>query len=225
MGKIVAEEIAGSDDIELAAGIEHPGHSEIGNILSGIRITADGDILPDADVWVDFSTRKSALNHSNKAAAERIPLVLAVTGFSAEEETGLRELSGKFPLLLAPNLSLGANILERLSVKTASELGNEFDIALTEVHHKTKLDAPSGTARRIARSLSEAGATPQILSIRGGGAIGEHSIRFIGKNEEVTLTHRAWSRSAFASGVRQAVKYIYSKPAGFYTPQGMLDGL
>ncbi len=219
MGRITAAEIAVLSDISIINGIEYEGHPEIGNFVEGIPVIADCAGIPDADVWLDFSLAGPAVKHVRKAASLGKPFVLAATGYSIAEEEELLWHSKLCPLLVAPNLSAGIGALENICLQAARLLPQSFETGIVEIHHSSKKDAPSGTAKRIAERMSRYGQKPQILSMRAGGAIGEHQIRFVGKDEELIITHRAWSRRAFSSGVARALRFIVGKQAGYYTLQ------
>ncbi|MBM3328333.1 MAG: hypothetical protein FJY67_02520 [Calditrichaeota bacterium] len=218
MGRLSAETIADAVDLSLAGGIERPDHPDVGSQLCGVEVLADGGALPTADVWLDFSLAGAAIEHSRRAAEWGKPLIVAATGFGPEIEAHWKEISRFVPFLIAPNLSSGARVLETLAIQGATLLGGEYDIALSELHHKAKADAPSGTAHRIAARVEAAtGTNVPIVSQRGGGATGEHVVRFLGADEEVILIHRAWSRKAFISGIAGAVRFIVKQAPGLYS--------
>jgi 4-hydroxy-tetrahydrodipicolinate reductase len=219
MGTIAAGEIAGQEDFELVAGVERPNHPQVGGLIGSAPIVADEALLPDSDAWLDFSLASPSLLHARRAATLGKPLVIAATGFSSAETEEIEWLAKRCPLLVAPNLSTGVGALENLAVSATRLLSKEFDSAITETHHKTKKDAPSGTAKRIAERMAHFGSKPQVLSIRAGGAIGEHRVSFTGSEEELVIIHRAWSRRAFSSGVPRAVRFIVHQAAGLYSLQ------
>jgi len=219
MGRITIAELAGSDDVSVIAGIEREGHPDIGTHVGDVLVIEDSDKLPEADVWLDFSLATPAVQHARKAASIGKPIVLAATGYTSVEEEELHWQSKRCPLLVASNLSAGIGVVENLCLQAAHMLPPAFDTGIVEIHHSTKKDSPSGTARRIAERISEYRPKPQILSMRAGGAVGEHQIRFVGADEEVILIHRAWSRRAFSSGIERAIKFIIRQSVGYYTPQ------
>ncbi len=223
MGRLTAEVISSTSDIKLVAGIERKDHPEMGSTLFGVKIISDQMEFPKADVWIDFSLHEPALKHIHRASEKGTPFIMAVTGFSAEEEREIKKISKRIPVVWAPNLSMGAAVLERLSTQAAVWLRDDFEATLVDVHHKMKRDAPSGTAKHIAQSLEELGVVPQIVSLRGGGAVGEHQIRFLGSDEEVVLIHRVWSRRAFAVGVLKAVRFIVDQPPNLYSPRDIFS--
>ncbi len=221
MGRLVVEELSKSKDFSLVAGVECPGHHQIGSATGDAPIIADGGSLPEADVWIDFSLAGSALEHLRIAAETAMPIVVAATGFDREAIEEISETSASCPVLLAPNLSVGIGVMEQLIGDAASLLGDDFDPVLTELHHSGKRDAPSGTALRLAERLKGENRDPQTAALRAGGAIGEHEVRFVGMDEELVITHRAWSRRAFSRGVPRALDFIVGQPPGLYTMRDM----
>jgi len=232
MGRLICEEYSQQNTdadkkatVSLIAGVEHGKHLDIGEIILGIPIIASGDELPSADVWVDFSLSDPAIEHAVLAAEKGIPIIIAATGFTGQQLDKIIDLSQNCPILIASNLSIGMGTMDMIVGDAAKTLGDEFDPTLVEFHHSTKKDAPSGTALRlIDRIKSTGGLKPQIAAMRVGGAIGEHQVRFVGEHEELIITHRAWSRQAFSSGINRAVQFVLESAPGFYTVRDMYLG-
>ena len=165
------------------------------------------------------------------------------TGLSAADFAVLEEAAARIPLLHAPNMSVGIQLLLRLVEETARALGPGFDVEITEVHHRHKKDAPSGTALRLAETVAGAlgrdlakdgryGREGQVgartaeeigvLALRGGDVVGEHTVHFFGEGERIELTHRASNRGAFATGALRAARWIVGKAPGVYVMQDVL---
>ncbi|MDP8237535.1 MAG: dihydrodipicolinate reductase C-terminal domain-containing protein [Candidatus Hatepunaea meridiana] len=223
MGKLVIEELQEQVDMTIVAGVEHPEHDSIGTSINDIPIIADGKELPEADVWVDFSFGEPALEHIRRASELGMPIVMPATGFDDKAIREIDKLSVSCPILMTPNLSTGIGVMERLIGDASRLFGNDFDPVLSEIHHTAKRDAPSGTALRLAQQVITDVEPPpiQIVSQRAGGAVGEHQIRFVGKDEELVITHRAWSRRAFSRGVPRAIRFIVEKESGMYSTTDM----
>ena len=168
---------------------------------------------------------------------------MGTTGFSTEEINKMKKLSQEIPFLFSPNMSLGVNLLFKLAAETAVALGDDYDIEITESHHRFKKDAPSGTAKKLAQEIAKAkninlddviiygreGMTGErkrgeigIHSIRGGDITGEHTVMFTALGERLELTHKAHSRDTFAYGTIQAIKFMEGKSAGFYEMKDVL---
>jgi len=217
MGKLVIEELSEQNDISLVAGVEHPSHSTVGKSIGKARILSDTGNFPESDVWIDFTYSEPALSHVRVASKSGIPIIIASTGFSPDEEHEIEQLAIYCPVLMAQNLSTGVGVMDRLAGDASRLLGTDFDPTLSEIHHAGKRDAPSGTALRLAGSIETGGKKPQITAIRAGNAIGEHQVRFVGRDEELIIIHRAWSRKAFSRGLPRAVQFIVNKKPGLYT--------
>ena len=217
MGRMVMEELTGNKEFLLVAGIESSSHPELHKIVDRVKILSDHDNLPEADVWLDFSLPEPALFHADLAAQRGIPTVIAVTGFGPEQSDVLKAYSRRIAILLAPNLSIGMGVMERLAAQAATLLGSEYQAAIVETHHRGKKDAPSGSALRLSEILAATGQNPEISSLRLGSVVGEHTIRFAGTDDELTITHRAWSRRAFNRGVPHALRFAVNSRPGLYT--------
>lgn len=202
------------------------------------------DVTIDYDVIIDFSN--PALLNELVYMSERDgkALVIATTGYTAEQLTIRDALAYKIALFTSANMSLGINLLSRLAQNAAKILYPEFDIEITEAHHRRKLDAPSGTAlflanqikaaldcqldyctdratRREARPVREIG----ISSIRGGTIVGEHDVIFAGEDEVITLKHSAGSRRVFAAGAAAAAHFLADKRPGHYSMNELFNDI
>ena len=192
---------------------------------------------PEADVIIDFSTAKAVDGLLDYAVEKQIPLVLCTTGLSAEQLAKVEEASKAAAILRSANMSLGVNLLLKLLKEAASVLVPAgFDAEIMEMHHRRKLDAPSGTAIALADSVNEGAGgeltyvydrsgrrqarDPKemgITALRGGTVPGTHDVVFAGEDELIEFKHTAYSRSIFAKGALQAAKYLAGKPAGMYS--------
>ena len=202
MGKVLEETVKTYDDIEIA----------------GICINAD-DLhkTADFDVLIDFSVPDAIYNIARYCTEKHKPAVLAVTGYSQEQEKIIEELSEKVPVFRAENLSIGINIMKKL-IKTVSEtLG--WNAEIIEKHHIRKKDAPSGTALLLAENINE---SIPIHSIRLGNIAGEHSIIFSQGHEILEIRHTALSKKVFAEGAVKAARFIVSAGKGIYSMDNIL---
>jgi 4-hydroxy-tetrahydrodipicolinate reductase len=217
---------------------------------SGAEITAGLDLGDDVtkhvgacDVVIDFSNPSAtdALCRACRDAAK--PAVIGTTGHSEKERGLIEELARSVPVVFSPNFSVGVNALFWLTRKTAQMLGDDFDLEITEMHHRLKKDAPSGTAKKLAEILCEVrkldygknvrhgregliGERPAkeigLHSIRGGDVVGDHTVTFAGAGERLELTHKAASRETFAAGALRAASWIVGRPAGLYSMEDVL---
>jgi 4-hydroxy-tetrahydrodipicolinate reductase len=180
--------------------------------------------MKDVDVTIDFSQPGAIEEICSAATEHRHPLVIGTTGHSAEQRELIRSTARSVPVVFASNFSVGVNTLFALT-RRAGEILREFDIAIVETHHKTKKDAPSGTAKtlaQIAKSTRKIDKEVPIESIREGEVVGEHTVIFTGPDERLELTHRAGSREIFARGALRAAQWVVGRPAGLYSMQDVL---
>lgn len=183
------------------------------------------------DVLIDFSVKDAIKDHLEFCVEHHIPLVIGVTGLTEVEKNAIVHASNSIPILFSPNMSIGVNITFKI-LQLASELlkNNSInanfkpDVAIHEVHHKGKKDAPSGTALRMQEVLAKSHLTPEIpiTSQRLGEVPGEHTAIFALPGEQLEITHKASDRSIFARGAILAAKWLYQKPAGLYDMQDVL---
>ena len=216
MGRAIAEAAAGAGDMTLV------------------------DDIPD--VYVDFSVPQALGNHLAIAVDAGTPIVIGTTGLSSDAERLIDEAGAKIPVLQAANMSLGVNLLAHLVRETAARLGEEWDIEIAEMHHRHKLDAPSGTGLMLGRAaaagrgidldrMSDRGRDGMgvrecgrigFAALRGGSVAGDHQVIFAGEGERIELGHRAESRAIFARGAIRAALWLRGQPPGRY---GMSDVL
>ena len=180
--------------------------------------------LDDCEVVIDFSLAESTEGVCRACAAKGKPLVLGTTGHSAAQKSLIASAAEKIPLVYAANFSVGVNVLFALTRRAAELLGKDFDVEVVELHHRTKKDAPSGTARRLLEILQEERGGNEIPahSIRAGDIVGEHTVFFAGPGERLELTHRAASRETFAVGALRAARWLIGQPAGLYRMENVL---
>jgi 4-hydroxy-tetrahydrodipicolinate reductase len=218
---------------------------------AGVNVAATHDAGEDlssamakATAVIDFTIHSFTKNVLEEALKHGTRLVIGTTGHSDAERAVIYEAAKTIPIVYAPNFSIGVNTLFWLTRHAARILGNDhFDIEVTEMHHRHKIDAPSGTARRLLEILNEetntsynddivhgrfglTGARPGIEigmhTLRGGDVVGDHTVIFAADGERVELTHKASSRLTFASGAVKAAQWLTTQPAGLYDMQDVL---
>ncbi len=243
--QVITQVLAQPDHFTLAAAVEHRDHPHLGNAAGGgVSITSDlGAALADADVYIDFSVPAGTLAAARAALDYGTPAVIGTTGLDEPTRAAVDRLSSKAPVLLAPNFSLGVNLMLVLAEKAAAALGEGFDLEVVEAHHHNKRDAPSGTAIAVADALArgrgwalnevkryardgDVGPRPDreigVSTIRGGDVAGEHTAYFFGTNERIEITHRAGDRSIFATGALRAASWLVGKAPGQYSMRDVL---
>lgn len=189
------------------------------------------------DVIIDFSHFSRIENLLKFAESRKIPLVIATTGYSEEIYEKIKKTSGKIPILLSSNMSLGINILEKIIENITPALYPDYDIEIVEAHHNKKLDSPSGTAEMLSKAVEKACGEVMtkrygreghfkrekneigIHSLRGGTIVGEHSVFFCGNDEVIEIKHSAASKRIFAEGALKAAEFLIGKKAGLYSMQ------
>lgn len=183
------------------------------------------DILPENcnfDIVLDFSLASALEENLQIAQKYKTPIVIATTGHSSSSKKKIKQAANTIPVFYSANMSLGVNLITQL-LKKCSVLKN-CNCTITETHHKNKKDTPSGTAKCLQNALEKMGINANILAIRGGTVVGEHSVIFLGEGERVTISHTAEDRTIFAKGAIAACEYLINKNAGFYTMEDLLKG-
>jgi 4-hydroxy-tetrahydrodipicolinate reductase len=252
MGRTLVRAIAETVGVTLAGAIEREGAVEIGRDAgelaglgaNGITLTADAlPVFAKADGVLDFTAPTATIAYAELAAQARIVHVIGTTGLSAEDDAKITAAARHAVIVKSGNMSLGVNLLAALVRQAARALDANFDIEVLEMHHRSKVDAPSGTALMLGRAAAEGrgvalddhavrvrdGVTgPRkrgdigFATLRGGSVIGEHSVVFAGDGETVTLSHSASDRALFARGALKAALWGRDKKPGLYAMADVL---
>jgi 4-hydroxy-tetrahydrodipicolinate reductase len=244
MGQHVLRAVEAAPSLELGAALDARGHPDLGKeVAPGIELVADiGKALGGCHVAIDFSTPAATLGLITEATRLSVPLVIATTGFDDGGLADIENAAQRVPIVMAPNYSLGINVLVDLVAEAARRLEG-YEIDILEMHHDQKTDAPSGTALRLGRTAAQArdldfdavaiyarqgqtGPRPKdsigMQTLRLGDSIGEHTVYLAGAGERLELSHRALSRENFAAGALRAAQWIIGKPADLYSMQDVL---
>jgi 4-hydroxy-tetrahydrodipicolinate reductase len=199
-------------------------------------------LIADGDVVVDFTLREATAGIAGLCARHKKPLVIGTTGHSKNEQAEIVKFKTKIPIVWTANFSTGVNTLFWLTRKAAEILGSDYDLEITEMHHRLKKDAPSGTAKTLAEILAEVRKQQLnkvarhgrlgigertdgeigIHSLRGGDVVGDHTVVFANNGERLELTHKASSRDAFANGALRAALWVAKQKPGLYDMQDVL---
>jgi 4-hydroxy-tetrahydrodipicolinate reductase len=239
-------------DIRLCGALENRNHPAIGRDIGEIiGIGSSGVTLNDnvrnisekADVLIDFSSTSATIECLRNLTDKPLPVVIGTTGFSKDETGYISLYAQKTPCVLAPNMSVGVNLLLKILADIAKVTGDDYDVEIIEAHHRMKKDAPSGTAMKMAqviastlnRNLEETGVFARhgligertqkeigIQTIRAGDIVGEHTVLFGTLGERIEITHKASSRDTFARGALKAALWVYKQTAGLYDMQDVL---
>lgn len=200
MGRELVSFCSSRPDVEIVAGISRSDDRRCPFPI----FTALTDSVPAADAVLDFSSPAALDSLLPFCVANDLPVVLGVTGYSPQHHTQIVSASAHIPIFQSANLSSGSTVLCRLAQIASAALGGDFDQVIIEQHHKMKTDRPSGTAEMLARYLR---GSADVLSLRAGSTIGEHTVLFAGNHETLILTHRIDSRAVFASGAIRAARF------------------
>ena len=250
MGRMLVETVLNNPDLNLAAALCVPGAPEESKDAaeflgqeSGVKITSDLAVLSDADCLIDFTRPEGTMEHLKACKAHNVKMVIGTTGFSAAQLAELEAAGNEIAVLFSPNMSIGVNALYVLLEKAAQMFDDQYDVEVYEAHHRNKVDAPSGTALKMAEVVAEAKgrklddvadwARHGITGVRehgrigfsvfrGGDVIGDHTVTFAGPGERIELTHKATNRTIYASGSMQAALFLKDKDKGFYSMRDVI---
>jgi 4-hydroxy-tetrahydrodipicolinate reductase len=254
MGRAIVQAVAAAPDLRLSGASELARSPAIGQDAGtiaglsplGVTITDDPErLLAGAAGVIDFTQPRPTVELAARCAAAGLPLVVGTTGLDAAGRASLERAAARVPLVFAPNMSVGVNVLVRLAAEAARLLGPGYELEIVEAHHSRKVDAPSGTALRLAQALVEATAAQGSLeeracygrrgaigprpaaqigiqTVRGGDIVGEHTVMLCGDGERLELVHRASSRQTFAGGALRALRWVVGRAPGLYDMSDVL---
>ncbi len=253
MGRTLIKAIAANPSCRLVGAIERSGAPHLGQDAGrlaggdeiGVPLTDDALVaFAAADGVLDFTAPDATVAFAALAAQARIVHVIGTTGLAQDHFTKLHAAARHARIVQSGNMSLGVNVLAALVEKTAAILGDEFDIEILEMHHRMKVDAPSGTALMLGRAAAKGrgidletqsvrvrdGHTGQrpvnsigFATLRGGSVVGDHEVMFAGPAERISLSHRAESRDIFANGAIKAALWAFNKKPGYYSMADVLN--
>lgn len=252
MGRTLVPLIATSTDLRLSGALAAADDAHIGHdagAISGtapVAVSITGDparALEGADVAIDFTLPAASLNHARQCLAHKVPLVIGTTGHDETGRAEIARIAATIPVVMAPNMSLGVNLLFKLAELAARALDADYDIEIVEAHHRHKVDAPSGTALGLGQAVARGRGQPleQLAEyarhgatgprragsvgfsvVRGGDIVGDHRVYFAGPGEQIELAHHAQDRSGFARGALVAARWVVGRPAGLYSMMDVL---
>ena len=252
MGQALTQLILADARVELVGGLEAEGSDALGQdvaVLAGLApcgVTASDDaltLLSQADAVIDFTVPSATVELAALAAQARIVHIIGTTGITPDDEEKIVAAARHARIVKSGNMSLGVNLLAGLVAQAAQALGTDWDIEILDMHHRQKVDAPSGTALLLAEAAASArdvalddvkdsgrdgitGARQTgnigIAALRGGSVVGDHEVIFAGENEQIRLSHRAEQRDIFARGALEAALWAHDKPQGLYAMRHVL---
>ncbi|MBT4932006.1 MAG: 4-hydroxy-tetrahydrodipicolinate reductase [Rhodospirillaceae bacterium] len=252
MGRMLVAETLATDGCALIGGTEHAESPFLGSDLAalagidnaGLVVGSDTNALfAEADVVIDFTLPQATIDHADAAVKSGTALVLGTTGLGVAEQMAIEKAAESVTVIQAANYSVGVNLLMALTTQVSGLLDNDYDIEIVEMHHRHKVDAPSGTALALGQAAADGrGVDLQSVServrdghtgertagdigfatLRGGDVVGEHSVVFAAEGERIELTHKASSRTLFARGAVRSALWCEGKPAGLYSMADVL---
>jgi 4-hydroxy-tetrahydrodipicolinate reductase len=251
MGRMLIEATLQDGEAALVAAIDQPGSPALGKDAGelagqpcGVLVSSDIEAgIAQADCLIDFTRPAGTLEHLKLCRRHRVAMVIGTTGFDAAGKQAIADAASEIPLVFAPNMSVGVNVVFKL-LETASRILNEgYDIEIVEAHHKHKIDAPSGTALRMGEVVAQAlgrdlkecavygreGVTGErdpstigFATVRGGDIVGDHTVMYCGTGERVEISHKAGSRMPYALGSLRAARFLAGKQCGLFDMQDVL---
>jgi 4-hydroxy-tetrahydrodipicolinate reductase len=247
MGQSLVEALREGRAFTLSGAVASPHSPRLGQDAAaegtptGVTITADAaQGLEGAAVAIDFSVGDRVAAHAGACAATKVPLLVGATGFDEASREVLARAARVIPVLVAPNTSIGANLVAQLVAIAAARLGPDYDVEIFEAHHRMKRDAPSGTALVLGEAIARArgvalrevesrdrtgprkAGSIGFSSLRAGDIVGEHTVTFAAAGERVEIIHRATDRLTFARGALRAAEWLLGQPAGLYGMEHVL---
>lgn len=252
MGRTIVPLVVESADLRLSGALAAPNDASIGQdagVVAGtvpvaVAVTSDpGRALEGAQVAIDFTLPPASLVNARACRERGIPIVIGTTGHDEIARAELEKIAESIPIVMAPNMSLGVNLLFKLAELAARALDEEYDAEIFEAHHRKKVDSPSGTALGLGHAVAQGRGTslekaavyarqgttgPRATGtigfsvLRGGDIVGDHRVIFAGPGEQIELVHHAQDRSGFARGALAAARWVVGRPPGLYS---MLDVL
>jgi 4-hydroxy-tetrahydrodipicolinate reductase len=246
MGRELCRAAIETEGVELVGGTVEPGAPELGSDLGHLcgsgkmGVVATEDPPGSAEALIEFTTPGATVAHLSYGR----PHVIGTTGLSEDQIAEVEKAAQSVPVVLAPNMSVGVNLLRDVVRELSAKLGENYDIEVVESHHRDKKDAPSGTALFLAQAAAEGrnrnldevavygreGLSPRrggeigIHALRGGAVVGEHRLIFYSTGEEVEVTHRALSRRTFAEGALRAAGFAAGARPGLYSITDTING-
>ncbi len=250
MGRRIVALAIESERFDIVSALEGSGHELIGKDAGelagvgtfGVPVTAE--LRGEPEVLIDFSQPEATLEWVGRCRKRDVGMVVGTTGLTESQLSELADAASEIPIVHAANMSMGVNLLLRVAAEVAKALGEDYDVEISETHHRFKKDAPSGTAIALARAICEAtgrdygeaatlgrgGKHPRkpgeigMHALRLGDTVGEHQVHFGNLGETVTLAHSAHTRDTFVSGALRAARWVAGRKPGLYSMQDVLFG-
>ncbi len=251
MGRVLLDAACSTPGVMLGSAFDMPGSPMAGRdagelcvAATGVKIGTDAAAaLADADVLIDFTRPEGTLAHVRACRAAKRGIVIGTTGFAASGLDEIRAAAKDIAIMMAPNMSIGVVVMSKLVEMASRVLGPDYDAEVFEIHHSKKVDAPSGTALMLGKTVAKArgesfdegavfarhgntgerkAGTVGFAALRGGDIVGDHTVFFAGPGERIEVTHRSTSRATYAQGAMRAARFIATAKAGLYDMDDVL---
>jgi len=251
MGRMIIESTLKDGEARLVSAIEQPGMPALGKdagelvgMPCGVPVTIDVEAgIAQADCLIDFTRPEGTLQHLALCRRHKVAIVIGTTGFDEAGKQSIADAASEIPIVYAPNMSVGVNVVFKLLETASRILAEGYDIEIVEAHHKHKIDAPSGTALRMGEVVAKAlgrelkkcavygreGVTGErdpstigFATVRGGDIVGDHTVMYCGTGERVEISHKAGSRMPYALGSLRAARFLADKQSGLFDMQDVL---
>lgn len=224
MGKRIVILAIADGNFEISALLEHPNHPAAHETMNGIPISTSLTAIKGCDILIDFTVPENTMKNLLFCREQGIKMVIGTTGLTPEQEEHIKDAAELIPIVYSSNMSIGVNILFKLTEMLAKTTPDEYMVNITEAHHVHKKDAPSGTAKTLAKIIESSSAKKvfHIESIREGEIVGDHDVIFESGEDIIMIRHHAKSRDIFAKGALEAAKFLKDKTSGLFTMKDVL---
>lgn len=224
MGQSITRLALQNKEFKLMTVLEYKGHPQINQKVNGLQIATDTSALKGNDILIEFTTPQATIDHLKACEKHGVKMVIGTTGLNDAQKRAILSASKKIAIVFSSNMSIGVNLLFKLTELTASQTRANYVINMSEAHHIHKKDAPSGTAKTIAEIAQKASGqkVANIEVIRAGEIIGDHKIIFESEEDIITIAHHAKNRDIFAKGALAAAKFLAAQKSGLFTMQDVL---
>jgi 4-hydroxy-tetrahydrodipicolinate reductase len=228
MGSLIAQQVLQANDMQLAAAFVRSSSDLVGSKVANSDVVISKDFsVADFDIMIDFTLPEIVLEHIDYCLTSKKAMVIGATGFNENQLKIVNKAAKQIPILLSANMSVGMNICYKMLAAASKMLNKDWQIAIEDVHHKNKKDAPSGTAKELAKIIRD-NAKSEINEIKMGSQrlndiVGIHTVSIKNNYEEIILGHIAQSREIFAHGALVAARWLYSRSSGLYSMQDVIQ--
>jgi 4-hydroxy-tetrahydrodipicolinate reductase len=224
MGQRILKIAQDTEGIKVIFGLEQEQHPQAGQEVKGVPIVSDSGKIRECDCLIEFTTPQATLEHLYEVVRQKKSFVIGTTGLTQSQQKEIEQASRSIPLVFAPNMSGGVNLLFEL-IQTAAKILKSYNVNVTEAHHIHKKDSPSGTAKEIVKILTGQGfeiKNEDVAAIREDEIVGDHKVVFDSDTDRIELSHSAKTRDIFAQGSVKAALWLQDKPPGLYSMKEVL---